>query len=394
MAQTGPTQPFAGGGAVQENFRQMVDHVLSYNPDAPPQLVKRRLNTRLRQIQDRRMWGGLLVRGELSIPAAYTTGTVSVTRGSNVVTGAATAWPVTDDVNTTLSAVISVTGEYQDVTPASMVGISAGDWLLFDGGGANQEVVLVISVGTSSFKAKPTLTHAIGTTVTKSSLVRRQFRLGTVRPFYNIRAVTAAQTLILDLVYGHSSAAGSAYQICQAYVSLSQNLRMVWSVVNTAQGWRLRLNMPQEVLNTYDTWRQTTGWVYMLNDYIPDEIGRFQYELYPTPSMEQGFPYLAYRTVENMTEDEDTPPPAIPSHMLVHGAIADIMMYNRKSSYYDPQLAQAMQAQYEMDLVNAAMADDSVYMNNLMWAYSRYPFTQHGANYWQSHDVDSVLGYV
>jgi hypothetical protein len=394
MAQTGPTQPFAGGGAVQENFRQMVDHVLSYNPDVPPQLVKRRLNTRLRQVQDRRMWGGLLVRGELSVPAAYTTGDINATRGSNVITGNATLWPVSDLVSTTLATAITATGEYQDVYPTSMTGIDAGDWLLFDDGLATQEVVLVLSVGSTSFKAKPTIAHGIGASITKSSLVRRQWRLGVTRPFYNIRAVTASQTLLLDLPYGHSSATSVTYQICQAYVSLGQNMRMVWSVVNTAQGWRLRLNMPQEVLNTYDSWRQTTGWVYMLNDYIPDEIGRFQYELYPTPSMEQGFPYLAYRTVENMVEDEDTPPPAIPSHMLVNGAIADVMLYNRKSAYYDPTTSAEFNRQSEQDYLNAAMADDSIYMNNLMWAFSRYPFTQHGANYWQSHDVDSVMGYV
>lgn len=394
MTYTGPTQPFVGGGAVQENFRQMVDHVLSYNPDAPPQLVKRRLNTRLRQVQDRRMWGGLLVRGELSIPAAYTTGTVTVVRGSLKVTGTATLWPVNDLVSTTLSLPITAINEYQDVTPVSMEGIEAGDWLLIDDGGADEEALLVLSIGSTSFKAKPTKTHGAATTISKSSLVRRQFRLGTTRPFYNIRAVTTLQELILDLPYGHPSAATSAYQICQAYVSLGQNLRMVWSVVNTAQGWRLRLNMPQETINTYDVWRQTTGWVYMLNDYIPDEIGRFQYELYPTPSMEQGFPYLAYRTVENMVNDEDTPPPAIPSHCLVHGAIADVMLYNRKSPYYDPGVSAEFNRQFESDLINAAMADDSIYMNNLMWAFSKYPFTQHGAAYWQSHDVDSIMGYV
>jgi hypothetical protein len=379
---------------VQENFRGMVDHVQSYNPDAPAQLIKRRLNTRLRQVQDRRMWGGLLVRGELSIPAAYTTGAVDAVRGSNVVTGTATAWPFDDKTDTALSTEITTPNEYQEITPDAMTGIEAGDWLLFGDGETDEEVVLVLSVGPSSFYAKPALAHAVDTTITQSSLVRRQWRLGVTRPFYNIRAVTSDQELILDLPYGHPSAANQNYQICQAYVSLGQNLRMVWSVINTAQGWRLRLNMPQEVINTYDSWRQTTGWVYMLNDYIPDEIGRFQYELYPTPSMEQGFPYLAYRTVENMVDDEDTPPPAIPSHALVHGAIADVLLYNPKSSYYDPRTSTEFNRQFENDLINAAMADDSIYMNNLMWAFSRYPFTQHGANYWQSHDVDSVVGAV
>jgi len=340
------------------------------------------------------MWGGLLVRGELSIPAAYTTGTISVTRGSNIVTGVGTAWPYNDLVDTTLTSAVTLANEYQDISLDSMTNVEAGDWLMVAPGEVNQEIILVLSVGTTTFKCKPTTTHSIGETVYKSSLTRRQFRLGTTRPFYNIRGFTSATSMYLDLPYGHPSASTVAYQICQAYVTLGQNLRMIWSVVNTAQGWRLKLNMPQEVINTYDVWRQTTGWVYMLNDYIPDEIGRFQYELYPTPSMEQGFPYLAYRTVSNLTEDEDTPPPAIPSHVLVHGAIADVLLYNRKSPYYDPTTATQFAQQFESDLAWAAMADDSVYMNNLMWAYSKYPFTQHGANYWQSHDVDSIFGNV
>jgi hypothetical protein len=395
MTIIGPIQPMAGGGAVQENFRQMVDHVLTYNPDCPPQLAKRRLNTRLRQLMDRRMWAGLLVRGQIIIPPVYTTGTISVTQGSDLVTGVATVWPTNDLVNTTLSTAITLLNEYQDVTPASMVGIEAGDWLTFDAGGANEEYMLVWAVGASSFKAKPAKAHLAAETIAKSSLVRRQFRVGTTTSFYGIIGVPAATTLKLDMAWGHADFGPlSAYQIMRAYVSLEQNLRMVWSVVNNKQGWRLRLNMPQEVLNTYDVWRQTTGFVYMMTDYIPDEIGRFQYELYPTPSMQQAFPYLAYRTVSNLENDEDTPPPAIPSHLLVHGAISDVLRYNPKSPYYDPGVAKEFGLQYEQDVLNAMMSDDSIYMQNLQWAYSRYPFTQHGASYWQSHDVDSVFGYV
>lgn len=394
MTHVGPVQPYVGGGAVQENLRQMVDHILSYNPDCPVQLAKRRINTKLRQVQDRRMWGGLLVRGEISIPAAYTTGTVSVVRESRYVSGTDTSWPYNDVVDTILSQAIAEVETYQKIYLDSLDGIEEGDYLLIDDGQSNQEVLLVHDVTSSYILAKPELTHDSGATVFKSSLVRRQFRLGTTRPFYTIRAVTSDQKLILDLPWAHSSASNSSYQICKAYITLGRNLRMVWSVVNTAQGWRLKLHLPQEVLNTYDAWRQTTGWVYMLNDYMPDEIGRFQYELYPTPSMEQGFPYLAYRTVPDLVNDEDTPPPGIPSHMLVHGALADILMHNKRSPYYDPVLADKFREEFEKDFIYASMADDSIYMNNLMWAYSRYPFTQHGAAYWQSHDVDSVFGNI
>lgn len=388
-----PLQPLAGGGAVQENFRQMVDHVLSYNPDCPPQLAKRRINTRLRQVQDRRMWGGLLIRGEIYIPAAYSTGTVTTVTGSDVVTGAATAWPWNDMVNTTMSAV-TVVNELQDITPVSMANISPGDFLLVSQGLADEEYLLVYSIKATSFRARPTQTHLAASTLNKSSLVGRQFRLGTVKPFYTIKGITQAQGMKIELPWSHLGGTNQAYQVVQAYVSMEPNLRMVWSVVNTAQGWRLRLNMPQDVLNTYDAWRQTTGWVYMLTDYIPDMIGRFRYELYPTPSMEQGFPYLAYRTVPNLEDDEDTPPPCIPSHVLVHGAIADVLVYNPKSPYYDPGTSKMFMGQYSIDLEQAVMADDSIYMQNLMWSYGKYPFSQMGSAYWQSHDYEGVMGVV
>ena len=388
MAVIGPIQPYAGGNAVQENFRAQIDHCREYNPECPVGLIKRRLNTRLRETLDRRMWGGLLVRGQIVVPAVYTTGSISVTHGSDVVTGVSTAWPTNDLVNTTLKSEIVTTNEYQDVTPASMVGINAGDWLTFDAGGDNEEFVLVVAVASTSFKAKPTLTHDADEAITKSSLARRQFRVGTTTSFYTIKGVVSATSLTIDMVWAHETyAAGTAYQIMQAYVSLEQNLRMVWSVVNNKQGWSLKLNMPQEVLNVSDTWRSGTGYSYMLVDYVPDEIGRMQYELYPSPTMQQGFPYLAYRTPGDMANDEDTPPPAIPSHVIVAGALSDILLWKRASQYYDPVTAKKFADDYERDLQAAMLADDSLFMTNLQWAYSRYPFESGvGADYKQNHD--------
>ena len=389
MSVVGPIQPYAGGGAVQENLGDMIDHILSFAPDVSPQLIKRRLNTRLRQVLDKRMWAGLLVRGQIVIPGVYSTGSVNVTQGSDIVEGIATAWPVDDLVSTTLSTAITMVGEYQDITPASMVGIEAGDWLTFDQAGVNRDYILVISVGPTSFKAVPKKTHSAAETITKSSLVRRQFRVGTTTSFYGIIGVYDDGTpkVKLDLVWGHADFLTSAYQIMQAYVSVEQNLRMVWSVVNNKQGWKIRLNMPQETLNEYDVWRQTTGFVYMMADWVPDEIGRFQYELYPTPSMPQGFPYLAYVTPPNLINNEDTPPPAIPSHILVNGTLGDMLMSNPKSPYYNPVAAAKFESQYQEDLQYAMLADDSVYMQNLQWSVSRYPFSNFGADYHRSHDT-------
>lgn len=391
----GPNQPMAGGGAVQEDFRAMVNHVLSFKPDCQPQLAKRRLNTRLRQIQDGKLWSGLLVRGEITVPDAYSTGAIALTSGSDEVIGTSTGWPINDAVNTTLSQAITVANELQDVVPASMTGIAPGHRLLIDAAGASKEYLLVFSIGATSFKAKPTLTHAVGQTIWKSSLTGRQFRVATKFPFYTIRGVGPGQTLKLDMPFGAPSVANSNYQIVQAYVAFEQNLRMIWSVVNTTRGWPIRLGVSQDIINAYNAWRQSTGWVLNLVDYAPDEIGRWQVELSPTPTQKQAIPYLAYRKAPDMVEETDTPPPGIPSHLLVHGAIADVILSDPKSPYYNPALAQHFLGQFNTDLVAAQLGDDDIQMRAYTWAASQYSnFMPRGADFWQSHEIDAWMGDV
>jgi hypothetical protein len=346
-------------------------------------------------IQDRRMWGGLLVRGQISTPAIYSTGAIQVVNGSATVTGTGTAWPVSDHVDTTLSDAITDTGILQDITPASMTNINAGDWVLVDGGLGTQEIILVVSTTATTFRANPSTAHSAGATVTKSSFVRRQFRETSGKgQYYNIMAVVDDSTLILDLTFGGASLTSTSYKILQAYWSMEPDLRMIWSIVNHQNGWRIKFNLPAEALNNYDVWRTATGFTTKMVDYVPDEIGRFRYEFYPPPTTAQSFPYLAYRTVRDMIDDEDTPPPGIPSHCIVHGAIADALRWGRRDSdYYDPNTAEKYEQMYERDLNNAMMADDSIYMTNLKWAFDAYEM-KFGADFWQSHDTDSVMGWI
>jgi hypothetical protein len=381
-----PIQPLTGSFS-QENFRQMIDHLLSFLPECPPQLAKRRLNARLRIAFDRRMWAGLLQRGQILCPAAYTTGTISPVNGSNVVTGSGTSWPVDDKVSTTLSVPITI-AELQDIIPASMAGIELGDFLLIDGGTASEEVLLVSAVGTTTFQAKPTLTHTAGATITESSFVRRQLRRGMTTAFYSIRAVRSATALIIDLPWGFPASTGSTYQILKIYYAIEPGLRMVFSAVSHQQGWKLTQHLPRAVIDYFDAWRTNVGWSWALADYMPDEIGRQQYEVYPAPSTEQAFPYLAYGTPPDLEADTDYPPPCIPSHALVHGALSDLFLYNRRSNYYDPAAAQKFAVQFEQDLASAALVDDSVLLQNLQWSFSKYPYVQMGANWTQSHDAE------
>jgi hypothetical protein len=276
-----------------------------------------------------------------------------------------------------------------------MSNIEVGDWVTIDRGTGSQEVLLVVSTDTTTFRAKPTVAHSVSAAIEKSSYVRRQFRESTGKgQYYNVTSVLSATSLLLDLPYGGATISGTSYRILQSYISMPQNLRMVWSIVNHQNGWRIKFNLPAESLNNFDVWRTATGFTTKLVDYVPDEVGRFRYELYPPPTVQMSFPYLAYITVPDMDDDEDTPPPGIPSHMLVHGAIADALRWGRRESdYYDPQTSMRYEQMFEMDLSNAAMADDSIYMTNLKWAFDAYEM-KYGADFWQSHDTDSVMGWI
>ena len=387
---TGPVQPFTGGMA-QENFGQMVDHVISWNPNIPVQVIKRRINLHLREIQNIRMWAGLMVRGEFYCPKVYKTGTIAATPGSDIIQGTDTLWPHNDAVNTTLSTAITIPNELQDVTPASMSGINAGDWLLFDDGLPTEEFVLVHGVTLTTFQARPKLAHSASSIIKRSSLSSLQLRVGFKKNFYTIFGVTSDQRLKLDHTWSHPIETASTYQIMRAYVTFPTGLKIVWSIVNITQGWSMKQFLPQDVVQKYDAWRAAQSWPALLVNHTPDSIGRIRYELYPSPTAEQGSPYIAARIIPDLDEEEDCPPTCIPSGILVNHALADALLHDRKSEYYDPGASKEFRNQAQAALIPAIMQDDNIFMQNLEWIISRYNIVSPGADYWQSHDEGAML---
>lgn len=85
------SQPYT----TQLNFRQMIGEVQMWNPDIDPFLTGRIINNNYRKIVERRNWYGLMVRGQVTTPQMYNTGTASVTNGSNLVSGVGTNWTPT-----------------------------------------------------------------------------------------------------------------------------------------------------------------------------------------------------------------------------------------------------------------------------------------------------------
>jgi hypothetical protein len=65
-------------------------------PQCPAFLAQHLIRDRYRRVCDRRPWSALRAEGEIITNTAYTTGVVSVVRGSTTVTGVGTAWTVAE----------------------------------------------------------------------------------------------------------------------------------------------------------------------------------------------------------------------------------------------------------------------------------------------------------
>lgn len=296
----------------QMNLRQMLGMLLQWNPDLPSPTARVFLQNAYRRVIDARNWYGLMVRGQVTVPQVYTTGTIALTYGQATVVGSGTSWD--------------------------------------------------------------------------NTFVGRQIRAGFSTGWYNILSVQDSTHLTLDLPWGNNTTSSSGYQICQTWVTLGNNLKMIVEMLNQRQGWRLYTNWPQSVLNQYDTWRTTTGWTFAAVAKEPTSDGRPQYELYPSPTFQQAFPYLAYRQPPDLKSDGDFPLAFIRSDIIVTGALPDALLFRGKNSkYYDPTVAEQKAREFASEIEKLKLVDDNQYPKDFMYDVSRFPFSRMGAQWMQSH---------
>lgn len=243
----------------------------------------------------------------------------------------------------------------------------------------------VYSTGTATFTLGSAQVTGIGTAWT-TDMVNRQIRQGFSTGWYNIQSVDPTnQTLTLDLPWGNQSASGG-YQIVQTWVSPGPNIKRILEMVNQRQGWRMKMDMPQAVANYFDTWRVTTGWTFLCLNKEPRADGSPVYELYPAPTFQQCFPYLAYVQPPDLKEDADYPVTFVRSDILVLEGIKEALLYRGKSSrYYDPQTAAVKAKEFQEELFKMSLNDDNQYPKDLLWDFAKYPYYQYGSQYMQSH---------
>jgi hypothetical protein len=353
----------------------------------------------MRTILDRKPnWAGLLKRTVLSIPEAYTRGTIAVTTGSPVVTGNGTGWPVSDVVNTVIIEEIKASGTYW-VTPASVTGITKDSLLYVDAAGPFPEIVAVKDILQGHVLLTFNYAHAAQATATASSLSSRQLRVNAVNPVFTVSAVISPISLVLDNPWGQLPYTGMGYQILLMYTTFAPDVKDLLVVTDPVQQISMRLHVSQEEINMYDPNRTATDSPQAIVDLGPNQNGNMLYEIYPPQSTAWQLTCLYHCQWPDMRLPGDTPPPFITPNILIYGALADAFATPcpRPPDFKDPFLsldaAQRFSAMFEQAVIDCMNADESKYQKAFTWNYGlTFGSASMGANFLQSHDTDAMMG--
>jgi len=132
----------------------------------------------------------------------------------------------------------------------------------------------VYDTGTANVTRESDTIHGTGTTWT-SSMVGRQFRVGSGGPIYTVKDVLSTTCIVLDARYGGSTDATATYKIYQAYVTAPNDFLQFVSVVFPSRRWKLYTNIQQMELDRADSNRENFGDPYLVasRDYTVTRTG-------------------------------------------------------------------------------------------------------------------------
>jgi hypothetical protein len=376
----------------------MVSRVLQAKPNAQQSEVVRSLNARIRAaINSRIYWSDLLSKRIISIPDAYTTGTVTFNPGSTMVAGIGTGFPISDQVNTGPQAGVGLQDiGYQEITPLDMTGIAVDTLLLVDAAG-RPETVAVVETTPVSFWAKFQFPHDPNFTITSSSLAGLQIYAGSNYPIFTVKSVRDASTLEIDNPWGGPQLANQTYQIYKGYTTIDPNLKVIIDIVDQQVGRRLETYVPVTAVNSTDPQRTAAQDPLALLPLFPTESGSMLYEIWPRSTTARQLYVLVGLQWPELRMENDRPPWFIDPNLFVQGAIADMLRIknvkfgplnpNPVDPWHDPNLAREYEAMFQFGLQQCVNSDESKAQRAYSREYNEI-LTAGGANYWRAHDGD------
>ena len=348
-----------------DNLYTMTGRVAAARPGAGEEQCRQWLNNAIRNVINKRLyWVELRKVGIIPVPSQTITGTISTVPGSKQVTGVATAWPVTDVVNTTLAEPVSDPG-YQEVQLASIAGVTEDSILWVDGGTPSAEAVPVMRInrggsGPATIIGAFQFAHPTGVSVTQSSLVQQQFRTGFNNPVFTVMAVTDPQTLMMDNAWGGLPLTNVAYCIFKMYYTLFPNLRKIIAAVDHQQGIPLDFQKTQQELNITDPQRTDNSDPLAFVSAWPNANGNMQWEIWPAPKSARQVSILATLQWPELVNPEDLPPFFLEPTIFTNLAAAEGLRHRLRKDdpFFDPKLSQQFQLEAQAQLQDALIGDE------------------------------------
>lgn len=237
--------------------------------------------------------------------------------------------------------------------------------------------------GTVNITEGSPIVTGIGTTWTPS-VIGRQFRIGYNTDRYTINALDpATQTLTLEMPWAGVTYAGAGYTITQSFYEIP-NVKYMHVAKNLVMAWRLNLGLNQQSLDTLDPWRIQVFSPRALAQMPSAPNGNFRVELWPSPAIVQGLPYIATVQPPNLVADSDSLAPYIRTDIVTKLGRADALVYRgpKLNRFYDAQESQRLRGEAEDELERLALTDETLYRQNLLHEFEQLPLAPLQDSYW------------
>jgi len=238
----------------------------------------------------------------------------------------------------------------------------------------------------------------------------RQFRIGSIGPIYNIVGYDGASTLTLDRAFAEPSLTTQTYQIYRLYFAPpSADFLRSMSITNLHSPypiWGKSLTYNQEQLNRMDPQRGDQGDAYKLASYKVATNGTPVHELWPAPTNGNSYVALIQRrggaanplTPTGVTPAVDIPLTLSPSLVITRAkywaadwAVKNVNRHPDLKGVNWYQVRAGEQKQYNEEMIKARRQDFEIFKNTYIAPKGRYMGFPVDASFIQSHDVDMLF---
>lgn len=241
----------------------------------------------------------------------------------------------------------------------------------------------------------------VGVSITFASTdAGRQFKINQGPP-YSIESVdTGTNTIVLDRVYGDTSATATGCTVLDAYLTCPEDFGSFIAVIDPSNAWQLHLWVTENELNRWDAARVSSGtpWA-VVNRRIATttaNLDRIQYELWPYTQSAKRYPYYYIRRPEELSDsDTFTGPLRNRTDIIMKAALGEAASWpgngEVKNPYFNLQLAMKIEKEVVGMIEDLACRDEDVYLTWIDYSgINRIPYAPIDSKFMQNHEFSNL----